>query len=93
MYVKLNNLMSNSVDLDETAHYEPSHLDLRCLLKPATISVALKEFSSWVAYRIIYLGDDISVSQHRKSILLNPRRHEIRTHASSVHTRMQSQSL
>ena len=26
--------MSNSVDPDETAHYEPSHLDLRCLQKP-----------------------------------------------------------
>ena len=25
--------MSNSVDPDETAHYEPSHLDLRCLQK------------------------------------------------------------
>ena len=25
--------MSKSVDPDETAHYEPSHLDLRCLQK------------------------------------------------------------
>ena len=25
--------MTNSVDPDETAHYEPSHLDLRCLQK------------------------------------------------------------
>ena len=25
--------MSNSVDPDETAHFEPSHLDLRCLQK------------------------------------------------------------
>ena len=23
--------MANSVDQDETAHYEPSHLDLHCL--------------------------------------------------------------
>ena len=30
--------MSNSVDPDETAHYEPSHLDLRCLQKPVIIS-------------------------------------------------------
>ena len=30
--------MSNSVDLDETAHYEPSHLDLRCLQKPIIIA-------------------------------------------------------
>ena len=30
--------MSNSVDLDETAHYEPSHWDLRCLQKPIIIA-------------------------------------------------------
>ena len=30
--------MSNSVDPDETAHYEPSHLDLRCLQKPIIIA-------------------------------------------------------
>ena len=29
--------MSNSVDPDETAHYEPSQLDLRCLQKPIII--------------------------------------------------------
>ena len=32
--------MSDSVDPDETAHYEPSHLDLRCLQKPIIIHVA-----------------------------------------------------
>ena len=26
--------MPNSIDPDETAHYEPSHLELRCLQKP-----------------------------------------------------------
>ena len=30
--------MSNSVYLDEMAHYEPSHLDLRCLQKPIIIA-------------------------------------------------------
>ena len=30
--------MSNSVDPDETAHYEPSHLDLCCLQKPNIIA-------------------------------------------------------
>ena len=30
--------MTNSVDLDETAHYELSHLDLRCLQKPFIIA-------------------------------------------------------
>ena len=29
--------MSNSVDPDETGHYEPSHLDLCCLQKPIII--------------------------------------------------------
>ena len=31
LYVKLKDRMSNSVDPDETALYEPSHLDLCCL--------------------------------------------------------------
>ena len=31
--------MSNSVDPDEMAHYEPSHLDLHCLQKPINIIV------------------------------------------------------
>ena len=30
--------MSNSVDPDETAHDEPSHLDLRCLQMPIIIA-------------------------------------------------------
>ena len=30
--------MSNNVYPDETAHYEPSHLDLRCLQKPIVIA-------------------------------------------------------
>ena len=36
--------MSSSVDPDETAHDEPSHLDLRCLQKPILLPVAAKEF-------------------------------------------------
>ena len=28
---KIKNRMANSVDTDEMAHYEPSHLDLHCL--------------------------------------------------------------
>ena len=30
--------MSNSIDPDETAHYEPSHLDLCCLQKSIIIA-------------------------------------------------------
>ena len=33
LYVKLKDWMSNSIDPDETAHNEPSHLDLCCLQK------------------------------------------------------------
>ena len=36
--------MSSSVDPDETAHNEPSHLDLYCLQKPIIIAyMAMKE--------------------------------------------------
>ena len=37
-YVKLKDRMSNSVDPDETAHYEPSHLDLCYLQNPILIA-------------------------------------------------------
>ena len=36
--------MANSVDPDETARYEPSHLDLRCLRRDLCWSIALKGF-------------------------------------------------
>ena len=38
LYVKLKDWMSNSIDPDETAHYEPSHLDLCCMQKPIIIT-------------------------------------------------------
>ena len=38
LYVKLKDWMSNRVDPDETAHNEPSHLDLCCLQKPIIIA-------------------------------------------------------
>ena len=38
LYVKLKDCMPNSIDPDETAHYEPSHLDLRCLQKAIVIA-------------------------------------------------------
>ena len=37
--------MSNSVDPDETAHYEPSHLDLCCLQKSILSLMAVKELN------------------------------------------------
>ena len=38
--------MWNSVDPDETAHYEPSHLDLCCLLKPIIIACGGERLNS-----------------------------------------------
>ena len=35
--------MANSVDLDEVAHYEPPHQDLRCLPIQPFSSLVLKE--------------------------------------------------
>ena len=35
--------MANSVDPDEMAHYEPSHLDLHCLQKYLYWSIVMKE--------------------------------------------------
>ena len=36
--------MSNSVDPDETAHYESSHLELRCLQKSIIIARGSESF-------------------------------------------------
>ena len=46
LYVKLKDRMSHSVDPDETAHYEPSHLDLCCLQKLILLPMAVKELKS-----------------------------------------------
>ena len=39
---KTKNRMANSVDPDEMAHYEPSHLDLHCMHKHLNWSTGLK---------------------------------------------------
>ena len=39
--------MSNSVDSDETAHNEPSHLDLCCLQKPIIITCGSERVNSY----------------------------------------------
>ena len=44
--------MSNSVDPDETAHYEPSHLDLRCLQKPIIIAHGDERVNCMTALRL-----------------------------------------
>ena len=45
--------MSNSVDPDETAHNEPSHLNLRCLQKPITIAYGSEKDKS-LSVRVIF---------------------------------------
>ena len=55
--------MSNSVDPDEMAHYELSHLDLCCLKKPIIIACGnerVKGITSGRFFAIFYKGDDIS---------------------------------
>ena len=40
---KINQRMANSVDPDETARYESSHLDLHCLQRYLYWSAGIKE--------------------------------------------------
>ena len=44
--------MSNSVDPDEMAHYEPSHLDLCCLQKLIIITCGSERVKVYYALRI-----------------------------------------
>ena len=50
--------MSNRVDPDTRAHYEPSHLDLRCMQKSIIIACGSERvnvlFQHFVAMMIIY---------------------------------------
>ena len=41
--------MSNSADPDETAHYEPSHLDLCCLQKSVLSPMAVRDKGNTLA--------------------------------------------
>ena len=40
--------MLNSGDPDETAHYEPSHLDLRCFQKPVVIAYGSERIKAYI---------------------------------------------
>ena len=51
--------MSNRVDPDETAHHEPSHLDLCCLQKPTLSPMAVKELSFHKSVK--YLSDTVCI--------------------------------
>ena len=43
---RINNIMANSVDPDETARHEPSHLDLHCLHRYLSWSAGLNGLKS-----------------------------------------------
>ena len=50
-YREFKDLRANSVDLDEVAHYEPPHQDLRCLQIQLFLSLVVKELR-WMGVRI-----------------------------------------
>ena len=45
-YLEFKDWRANSVDLDDVAHYEPPHQDLRCLQIQLFPSLVLKELNS-----------------------------------------------
>ena len=47
LYVTLKDLISNSIDPDETAHNEPSHLDQCYLQKPSIIVYGSERVNQW----------------------------------------------
>ena len=60
LFVKLKDWMSNSVDPDETAHYELSHLDLRCLQRPIFIAYGSERVNKTTCN--IQFGCDLQVA-------------------------------
>ena len=62
--------MPNSVDPDETAHYEPSHLDLCCLLKPIIMPVTVKELSRVRSIRSLHLLSQSMLYKHNTLLTL-----------------------
>ena len=58
--------MSNSVDPDETAHYEPVHLNLRCLQKPIIIACGSEginsEYHLYMIFAFFFTGEELNKS-------------------------------
>ena len=67
--------MANSVDPDETARYEPSHLDLRCLQRYLYWSVGMNGLSGYDLYNIaitfLLFCSHLEVVTLRKYVLMN----------------------
>ena len=55
--------MANCVDPDETARYEPSHLDLHCLKRYLFLSVRLEGLTSVAAKLNTFLENEIFLKQ------------------------------
>ena len=64
--------MSNSVDPDETAHYEPSHLDLSCLQKPIIIAFRSERVKRYVYQFVTCLcAKDVTSNSIRQDVYHN----------------------
>ena len=66
---KINNTMANCVDPDETARYEPSHLDLHCLQKVSVLVCGDDKIKAYVLTRFS--------SRHNKPRNISPEIHTI----------------
>ena len=89
--VNIKNRMANSVDPDETAHDEPSHLDLHCLHRYLFCSARLKESNGGILINIfLFLHKNLHSSEVSRciasrciffnqkvidSFLISPRKH------------------
>ena len=70
---KIKTRLANSVDPDETAHYEPSHLDLHCLQRYA---------------RLTKLNNSRYVGRNRKSLILSAVTQSIKNVCANMYTRL-----
>ena len=57
--LRIQRLEGNSVDLDELAHHEPPHQDLRCLQIQLFSSLVVKEFKVGLTNMKVYEYDMI----------------------------------
>ena len=57
--------MANSIDQDELAHYEPSHLDLHRLLRywfySAELNVLRKRYFDFLSFFFFFLDSDSAI--------------------------------
>ena len=58
----MNNCMANSVDPDETARYEPSHLDLHCLQRYLYWSAGMKGLKSNTYFLFYYTSSTVGAN-------------------------------